>query len=473
MMKKRWLTILALALTAVGCCALGACKDAEKGEKGEAGKSAYEIWLDNGYTGTEADFLAWLKGEKGDKGDQGDANAQTQESLRFQKISGKDEYRVMGMGTVSSLDIVIPATYRGLPVTEIGQYAFEDETYIESMEIPDSVTSIGSEAFNNCSSLTSVIIPDSVTTIGNYAFSACTSLTSVVIPDSVTLIGTNAFSGCSSLTSVVIGASVTSIGDRAFSGCISLMEIQYNATECVDFSSSNYIFSYAGQTGEGITVTIGANVKKIPAYMFYPYAYDSSTAPKIVSVIFEEGSVCESIGSYAFGYCSSLTSVVIGDSVTTIGDSAFYNCDSLTSVVIPDSVTSIGSNAFSSCSSLTSVIIPDSVTTIGNSAFEYCSSLTSVIIPDSVTTIGNSAFEYCSRLTSVVIPNNVTSIGSSAFDYCYSLTTVYYKGTASDWSNMSMGWNPKLTAATRYYYDESETAESWWHYDEDGQIVHG
>jgi len=31
----------------------------------EGGKSAYEIWLDNGHTGTEADFLNWLKNENG------------------------------------------------------------------------------------------------------------------------------------------------------------------------------------------------------------------------------------------------------------------------------------------------------------------------------------------------------------------------------------------------------------------------
>lgn len=37
------------------------------GEKGEDGKSAYEIWLEQGNEGSEQDFLDSLKGEKGDK----------------------------------------------------------------------------------------------------------------------------------------------------------------------------------------------------------------------------------------------------------------------------------------------------------------------------------------------------------------------------------------------------------------------
>lgn len=45
------------------------------GTPGADGKSAYQIWLDAGNTGTEADFLASLKGEKGDKGDIGATGA--------------------------------------------------------------------------------------------------------------------------------------------------------------------------------------------------------------------------------------------------------------------------------------------------------------------------------------------------------------------------------------------------------------
>ncbi len=137
-----------------------------------------------------------------------------------------------------------------------------------------------------------------------------------------------------------------------------------------------------------------------------------------------DGTAVTRIGYFAFGCCSSLTTVTIPDGVTSIGSHAFDSCSGLTSVTIPDSVTSIRNHAFASCSSLTSVTIPDSVTSIGENVFEDCSSLTSVTIPDSVTGIGDSAFSGCSSLTSVTIPDSVTSIGDKAFYDCNSLTSV-------------------------------------------------
>lgn len=78
-------------------------------------------------------------------------------------------------------------------------------------------------------------------------------------------------------------------------------------------------------------------------------------------------------------------------SVTSIGDQAFNGSD-LTSVTIGNNVTSIGQEAFKGCSGLTSVNIGDNVTSIGQSAFYGCSELTSVNIPNSVKYIEEATF---------------------------------------------------------------------------------
>ena len=110
-------------------------------------------------------------------------------------------------------------------------------------------------------------------------------------------------------------------------------------------------------------------------------------------------------------YGSSLTSVVIPNTITAIGEGAFAG-NQLTSITIPSSVASIGSSAFSD-NQLTSITIPNSLTSIGEYAFSD-NQLTSITIPNSVTSIGDSAFAY-NQLTSITIPNSLTSIGYYAF----------------------------------------------------------
>lgn len=81
---------------------------------------------------------------------------------------------------------------------------------------------------------------------------------------------------------------------------------------------------------------------------------------------------------------------------------------SITSVVIPDSVTKIASNSFAGFTNLKSVTIPDSVTEIEAGAFEGCTSLTSITIPYGVTELKDT-FKNCTSLTDVTILGDVTT----------------------------------------------------------------
>ncbi len=157
-------------------------------------------------------------------------------------------------------------------------------------------------------------------------------ITRLDISQGVTNIGSYAFCSFTELTGVTIPEAVTSIGLSAFNNCTALTEINFNATAMDDLSKTNFVFAYAGQSGPGIAVIIGANVTKLPARLFAPY--DKAYAPKIVSVIFEENSTCTSIGRDAFRHCVDLTSITIPESVTNIGSNAFGYCTNLTMVHI-------------------------------------------------------------------------------------------------------------------------------------------
>lgn len=78
------------------------------------------------------------------------------------------------------------------------------------------------------------------------------------------------------------------------------------------------------------------------------------------------------------GYISRISTVIIGDDITTIGTRAFGNCPALKNVSIPSNIKSINRSAFYNCTSLTKMVIPSNVKEIGLYAFYGCSSLTSV-----------------------------------------------------------------------------------------------
>ncbi len=76
-----------------------------KGEKGEDGKSAYEIWLEQGNSGSEQDFLDSLKGDKGEKGDK----------MTYDDLSEEDKNNLASR-------VEVPA-----PEVDLSEYVTKDE----------------------------------------------------------------------------------------------------------------------------------------------------------------------------------------------------------------------------------------------------------------------------------------------------------------------------------------------------------
>ena len=80
------------------------------------------------------------------------------------ELSSDGEYYIVTDTTSDYLtSAIIPETYYGLPVKEIGREAFYGCCDLVSIEIPDSVETIKYGAFYRCQSLKSIVIPNSVT----------------------------------------------------------------------------------------------------------------------------------------------------------------------------------------------------------------------------------------------------------------------------------------------------------------------
>lgn len=365
-MKRKWLSLL--ALLCVGACFAGvACGEDESPTVGEEpieeGPIEYTLNEDkNGYTLSDVGY------------------------------------------DFAEEKLVIPASYKGLPVTGIDEFAFNDEVTLKEVTIPDSVTTIGGFAFKGCILLEKVTIGSGVTELGDYIFTDCTLLKDVTLKEGLKYIGGSMFSRCSALRAIDIPNSVTEIKEHAFRGA-GLEEIEL-PTGLLSIGGS--AFSDTSLT----SVHIPQSVKTIGDYAF--------SCDVLTSVVWDNGA--ETVGSGIFG--TNLKNITVnGGTLKKDWGADAENCI-LNGVVLEEEVFMFGD---------IKTLTLNNVKTIPQKAFYTCSDLQSVTITGETTSIGESAFNGCKNLIEIRISASVKEIGERAFSGCTVLVRAYFDDAYGWW----------------------------------------
>ena len=123
------------------------------GEKGTDGKSVYQIAVEQGYQGSESDWLSSLKGNKGEKGDPGNRGLQGVPGEKGEKgdagVAGKDGFspiaNVVKDGSVITITITDKNGTTTVTLTEgaaVDLTPYAEVTYVDEkvQELSDSLT---------------------------------------------------------------------------------------------------------------------------------------------------------------------------------------------------------------------------------------------------------------------------------------------------------------------------------------------
>ena len=303
----------------------------------------------------------------------------------------------------SVVDLVIPETLDGLPVTYFETDWMETTSFLgckdlESVTLPSGFTGSIGWIFDECPKLSAVYVDDAnpdlydidgvVYARGGEHGDALVYYPqgregAYAIPDGVTAIrmGSNAIGDCTGMTSLYIPASMEQFY-VSLSGCTSLTEIT------VAEDNPNYC------SVDGVLFN-----KDKTELIEYPAAKEGAyTIP-------------EGVTKASFGNCPGLTALTVPEGVTEL---TLGNCPGLTELTVPEGVTKL---SLGNCPGLTSLTLPESLTslTIGDQSTTGegeggCPGLTELVLPAGLTSLGTLI--GCTGLTSLTLPESLTSMGS-------------------------------------------------------------
>lgn len=353
-----------------------------------------------------------------------------------------------GIANKNVTEIVIPATYNDIPVTQILDNGFIRCSNIVSVKLPDTITRIGIGAFDICNNLESVevyVVDPNSTAQKFYAssngallyFDEASGNTyleffpraktgTYVVPEEVDNIRPYAFK-YSRIEKVIISKGVTMIAESAFYQCTKLhtIEFEFEREESVTIT----VDAFQGLTRVE-TLILPAKLNVIE---------DIKTLDKLEAlktIVVEEGGdnysaknnlLCDGAGTALLYVPNSFAGVFEAPmGIQSIGDGVFTGKASITEVIIPAYVSSVGASAFESCSGLSKVTVNgprNNDLTIGENAFAACAILEEILFEggsnngNGFITIGTSAFAGCEMLDKLTVGENVNIalIGDYAF----------------------------------------------------------
>lgn len=328
--------------------------------------------------------------------------------------------------------------------TTIAEGALAGQNNLVAVKLPDSVVEIGARAFKDCKSLKGTVDLSSVIKVGDEAFSGDDAIEKFAMNGKLEEVGAHAFDGCKiAEIALVMPETAKSLGEYAFYDCYGLksIDIKGGITEIpaycfyikLDFDDDRTLgmvksIKLAPSVERVRDYWVGMNsvehleipgVKYIGknALAYYNYDFDVEQFLEIPDGAFLHWGACERFivneNCTILGACfkgstrkSNLKYVEIKSRhINEIASNMFAGQSTLTKVVLPDSITSFGSRAFLDCTN--AVIyggLTSNVKSIGEMAFCNVRGFGTPVDLSGVTSFGNSAFDN-SRLSGEIVLN--------------------------------------------------------------------
>ena len=143
--------------------------------------------------------------------------------------------------------LVIPEQFSGRAVSEVYDYAFENNSNLTVIDFSQNsgwLKNIGIKSFAECTGLTGELnLPSSIRNLNIGSFQGCTGFTSLVINTGVRDIPRQCFNRCSGLQTVYLPSDLETIEDLAFGSCDYLDKV-YIPRSVSYISSSAFARSY-------------------------------------------------------------------------------------------------------------------------------------------------------------------------------------------------------------------------------------